>query len=884
MCPLCNTAGLHVYKDLLVGGQWYRCDRCAFAGDVIELAAAVWQVVPASAYRMLAQKGVAVPGNTLEQRVIDAYVRDHIERRAIGKRFWAETQANGVGATTSLAIINLQTKFRMTSTRLTPSEWARRGGRYIGTNHKFNVEATWQPNGLATRQKPELRSIKGGPPAVFRRHSCVGSDRIFKGPNWGDLLVIPFHDLPGRLVGFLLIGRDGTPEDYIYRSCNVGHIRLESSREAGVAMLDTGLGVHPTLGDTTVMLPVVQAVKLQVRHLADNAVPLPLWGTWHSKYYTRSLWDALPDRPLVVAGSKLTGDMIARARLCHGKIALGEINVNRPEATVRALVRAAVPWEDALEAALLQKSTESGVRLVADAGFSPPEAEQFVNGCAPHARDRVRSFFPHVVVQKRVQCGAGDIIETPEGWVKRRNGEVISSVIIRIDRILYDPDQGLSAYEGRLLTRGKEIPFSAPGKDFEARPYRIVQDVLLREAGIAATVLATWEQKLLHLAKQFHEPTCVRSLGRVGWDDDRSAFIFPRFTIEGSGTVNPTSAAIVPGTTPPCAQFDPPGGLTPAEIVTLGQDDETNRVFWAVAAVVATNALAPLMKWPATGLGLAGSFAGRVGIATARSLGCLSGPPVLPTGQGEMSVRHLAVAIAEHRWPLIAVRTAEEQELTRSILDNLPQPIIARVGSWAAASLAVRGGWHIVEGWSPAAANPAQGIGQAILPNYLRDLATRQFRLPQGPAALAVLDDMAAWFARCGGDTAPIHAGLSTLLADDHTLRAVRFAELVGRAYDSGLFELNRYDLDHPTLVQERRENLAIHPGGVLAIPKTRLNKILLTHGAPALDVVEVTATLASEDILVDHEDTAVWAVKESWWTTHLKRWRAEATRRYRLA
>jgi hypothetical protein len=54
-CPLCQAGRFGVYEDTVQGGAWFSCPDCSRAGDLIELAAAVWGLSLSAALRKLAR-------------------------------------------------------------------------------------------------------------------------------------------------------------------------------------------------------------------------------------------------------------------------------------------------------------------------------------------------------------------------------------------------------------------------------------------------------------------------------------------------------------------------------------------------------------------------------------------------------------------------------------------------------------------------------------------------------------------------------------------------------------------------------------------------------------------------------------------------------------
>jgi hypothetical protein len=88
-CPLCTQAGLEVYADEVLGGQWFHCSGCRFAGDAIELASKVWETPIEATIATLAAAGADV-AESLE--TVQAYLRDHVDYRRRLNVFWSDAQ------------------------------------------------------------------------------------------------------------------------------------------------------------------------------------------------------------------------------------------------------------------------------------------------------------------------------------------------------------------------------------------------------------------------------------------------------------------------------------------------------------------------------------------------------------------------------------------------------------------------------------------------------------------------------------------------------------------------------------------------------------------------------------------------------------------------
>ena len=128
---------------------------------------------------------------------------------------------------------------------LSPQRWREGPGRLLGGSPREEVEACFCP--LSTGQG-------GARPQRYRLNPSRG--RVCAGPGWSDVLVIPYHDLPGRLCAFTFIGREGGPADRVFRPQRVlarsGSNQHQSQppyqAEAGLAGLETLEAALPCWG------------------------------------------------------------------------------------------------------------------------------------------------------------------------------------------------------------------------------------------------------------------------------------------------------------------------------------------------------------------------------------------------------------------------------------------------------------------------------------------------------------------------------------------------------------------------------------------------------------------------------------------------------------
>ena len=136
------------------------------------------------------------------------------------------------------------------------------------------------------------------------------------------MLVIAFQDLPGRICGFLFIGRNADPAagDLVYKPLKFGSSR-QGTRQAGLAMLPSLLAEpSPLLGDKAfVMTDPFVALRLQLRYMRSQSSMLPLVLAYFGpRAATRNVITQLPPRHWIFCGT--SPEMIRQARAARARV------------------------------------------------------------------------------------------------------------------------------------------------------------------------------------------------------------------------------------------------------------------------------------------------------------------------------------------------------------------------------------------------------------------------------------------------------------------------------------------------------------------------------------------------------------------------------------
>ena len=855
ICPLCQRQALGVYKEPARPGQWYHCSNCGFAGDAVELTAAVGNISLGTATLKLATRGLPIPDELLTDESIERHNKK-IDLRKRTMAFWnaARASTHDVGN-----VGPAHRKLGVPAGATLVPEWSRRGGRFVGHCKSIDVETLLRPGVLDYR----LRAGRNGT-------GNVGWQPLFTGRGWRDLVVVAYQDVPGRVSGLLLIGREANwPEDFVFAPTQP----RGKPWSIGVAMLEAALSLHREFGAAVMVIedPVL-AVRIQLRHLIASDTPLPVVGAW-GRSELQSIWATLPRRDLIHWSPDPDGRLITRARQSGGKVALtpagpaimGHLERSRPLLALRGMLAAARPWDAALESLLSRLSPARAEELVLGLKLRPDETTGFLRACADDTRARLAALFVDVGKPRGVTISGKTVTESGGAWRVARTGELVCDAVLRIEQVVR-PTTGDIYYRGRIEYRGQALPFWTPGREIERDTMRWMRTAI-GAAGLGEMVMGSkyWSNHLLAIAQQFEPPKAVRGLDAVGWDNARNGFALPRFILLGNGEIVTPDYVVPPQAVLPGADLAPPEGMTPGARVAMAWGDEANELFWAAATCLLTDILAPALGFPRTATAMVGPGAIAVGTATALAFGCATAQ--VPCDHRSTLPEKTRAMFDVHRWPLLIRRAAHNSTPTISLraLTQIPTGVITATTDWAADTLALAGGWHVIVGSNPASRDRAREHGGTVILSYLKDLCDRHLNLEvTGNLLDAVHADLVDWYGRASSSRV-VRGARRYIAADDPTAHPDRFGRLVCRLIACGDLHMappGTNDRQVVTLLGEDR----VH------IPKWSMNERLARRNAIPLDTDAISVQLRAAGVLLEERDqdyVAGWVVSERWLRQH---------------
>jgi hypothetical protein len=881
-CPLCKNGKLRVYRDFQLNSEWLYCHTCRFAGDTIEFAAAVWNVEVVEAVERLRRDEV-LP-HDISEEAIDLYLDQIIGQRERLRGF-ENNSTDRIARDKTGGLHSLLRHFKIERFVSEP-RWQEQGAKLVWGANCREVEDLFHPGSYEVRD----RSNRNGKSSV-RRGSGPGSRRLFKGEGWGDVLIVPYYDLPGRVCSLLIIGRDANQEngDVLFKPLNIGGSRRDK-RESGVSSLLNLIGKpHKDFGDTLFVIadPLV-ALWLQLRHLRRNSDPLPIVGSvLDERFSTEHVFDQLPTRRMIFWGPKRDHQLFRQAVTADGAVSPRVITPKQmrcqsggmpSKIVLNELAKDAVPWPDALSDELTSLDDFDAQNLLSGLRLTPAEQERISRHDDFDVGSRIDRLNLHAVRRRRAFMNNRAIIETAETWCFEDSGEEVCNGTVRVERLVRT-DAGRTYYSGWAQVHGTDFrtPFVLDSERVHKHGLLpVVRDTLLADAKSEQPLIfkSSVAKDSLNIALQFCEQVSEHGTDRVGWHDESCCFAFPQFSLGLHGEATNQATIIDIGQPVPAADWERPFSdqLDKDSIQMLSESAADVALLWAMAACVAEQLLSSVLFEERHPVVIEGSSA-TAGFAAAEALGCLRCPgKSRPT---KMTADDIVDACEKHSLPaLMPIRSWSEAEID-AVCSRRTDSVIINGNRHAVRSLGTQGRWHVIHSRErvhyirPEVVNAAQ----QLMPLYLRHVLQQSPPLTssyRGETFIQrIFRDMAGWLEEVAFNSAVIQRAetLLTPAGSHHPLE--HFMELLQKFVRSGDLSLT----SEPVPVTGSSMNLHIdRPNGRLWIPKDCVSQVLSDKNAPPIDTQAVTADMRDCHALSgEHETDEVsgWFVAiDDFWST----------------
>ncbi|MFC1596746.1 hypothetical protein ACFL5Q_02260 [Planctomycetota bacterium] len=889
-CPICHESRLHGYRDEIEGGQWVRCrGQCGFAGDVIELAAAAWGLGLEAAILRLGASDLPLPADVFAPEAIEDYLEHHVRARRRVNEFWQAAQQKPIADPTS-EVRMLLAKLGVGSDQLISPSWPARVGQFLGAASRRAIEDLYHPGSYSLQERlTQTQSTS------VRRGSGAGRSRIFRGVGWSDVLVVPAYDLPGRICGFWLLGRELSTEagDILFRPVRLGG-SSRRIKEAGLGMATVmEQKTDAMFGDAVYVVddPLI-ALRLQIRWSRNSNFPLPLvLCRSDTRAQTGPVWRQLPPRPFIFVGqdphmfklAKSAGGLVSSYKISDAEMAYNQKH-KQPHVWLHAFRKKAVRWHTALQRQLQRCDLTKGEDILVQIDFQPEEFRRFLSGCPRELAERIERMSPQRIRHRWVKVAGQTIVENEAGWQRYPSGESISNGAIHLEKIVRTTDDR-HYYQGVVRLQGSNLPYTVSKADVDRHGlFRPVAEELLDKHHAVMSYQPSWAKRAEYIAQQLHQPEHITGLDRIGWNADLLRFVFPKFSIALGGEVCADSLPLVTDPPVPGEHLCSPESLYLSDRKALSGQTPEVQLGWALAATIIHNILTGLFAHAPRGILLDGPCAQITGRKVAAALGC----PQVAINRLRFPnavIDQINRACCRHGWPTILLPSGSQKLAVSAEWYDEPGPKNAIVGlnSYATNALLTQANFHVIRHrGEPRALGALRQSLSKLISNFLVDLCRRKVEIEQRADTYvqSILRDLAGWFGRQGGDPKAVLRAEQVLVPAGSVPAWSVFIDIVCQLIDSGELEVAREGWQP---VHGRSDRLILcDPEGTTGdsvwIPQRAVNRRLVEHRAMPVEAGTITESLRHDEIEVRIESLRGepgWLVPGPWCSEQYARWKA---------
>lgn len=868
-CPLCRKPRMKVFDDRRLGGNWYYCQDCKSSGDMIALASRTWNTSIYETVKRLADFGCDIPETACHNSAIAKYMKNFTGLQEECRRLCVDSSKLLHRGQVDVGYVMQQAGLPQDYEK---TYWPRRMGRFTGAANRLRVLQA-------------LLCAPGEPSYGKLKHGYIH----LSGKGWRDVIVLPFHSLPGQISGFLFIGRRGRGSaDQAFHILNPA---MQDYEESGLFMyevMDTPTAYAEMLQDDVfVFNDPVLALRLQSRHLRESDLPLPLVSSYHAKAkrpqgkstYTLSpdsVWQHRPDKKFIFWSATVSADVFNSAARADGRVWISKYpeKSSRNRTPIGWLTHArkkARHWMIALEAHLQELPEDTAITLVNELRISSDQMKKFRDRCCVPVRRLLDSNRHRVKLLSAVRVNGKQIMESEGGWfITGKNEECVSNAIIRIEKVLCSADEDMDPiYFGRVLFDGEEYEFQEPLSKLEKAPGTWLKKKMLAQAGKLVAVRNGWNLHLLDIARHFHEPEVIREDGKFGWKSNDSCFAFPKFSVHLGGEVSVETAHVVDERAPGMVFEDP---ATTPDLAPLLADTPSNQLFWAATTCIASMSISQAVGQGKVGLGLVGPGALLIGRATARAAGCFEFMSCHADSKRDNMARNIQATLEKHDWPLLI--RAEGDGVSLSALntwyngDYDRNAVVYMRSEIQAALIASLGPWRFIR--EERAIEPGPEIreyGRHVLPVWLQWMCRKRLDVHGELPYIQRISNTLIELMGCYGDPAVVAKGYELIDrgSDCEVHRASQFARLLWTLIDEGALKFV-----HVSDAGGVKVPKIVLTDGHVFVGHDTLGSLLASRKLVIPDRRKIDGVLQTADAFAgqsEYNGETGWLLSENWWS-----------------
>lgn len=561
-CPACAGV-LTSFQDNICGGTWHHCSDCKFSGDMVELAAVVWQITIEQAFERLTASGLIM--SSVGRLILPDYLNGFYRKRRAAQNLWE--------ASDSLLEASRPLRCLLGAHDAGELSWAKFG------------------HNLARLASPQTLKNAG---------ISIGMKLV------DQVAILPLRDLPGRIVAFVLAvsARDEAPI-VARRECLV---EATKTRPAPPAVLAVEAVFNATPGQTIVVADnYLTAARIHIRcattHYASPALiacrsasTLPADVRQHALRCRVMVWGEEASSNLMALAASLNGRVVIETPKAR-ELSIKTRSAGKIEAWLNSLAQESVPWRDLLRSRLFALPAAAAAVFIEEMKIDREELTRLLGDENTSLAVKLKS--GGFSTGRTVTLDGQVVIEDQHGWRLAKTGELVSDAIIRVDRAVTRTGTGRTWYQGRVLYREEEIDYVVDGREFERHALRFARQYLLEKQKGLVCFKESWSQRSFELSLLFQPVTAVETVSGYGWDKAHNRFLLPDYSIELGGQVKDTVV--------PRIEDEPPFGLVKPVRLTSDElqalvNDRNRDVLWPTILAVLYNIMAPIYGQPQRGL------------------------------------------------------------------------------------------------------------------------------------------------------------------------------------------------------------------------------------------------------------------------------------------
>jgi hypothetical protein len=631
-CPICRRSQLLIFHHFTLNSQWHSCEFCQQSGDLFELAARVWRI---------SLKNAIIRCRQLRLIADSAFTRDTLTEYAACKKTQDKTNLVWrIARNGQLHQGDGQQLLRTAGWKASPTtSWKDSGiSDILGCIDAKKFQTT-----LSETEETRANRLQMRDNVVFN----PTTGKLLPGTKWGKVLLVPYYDVPHRIVGFQVYGRSmQLDKDKLY--CCADSL-ANKNREAGIQLHNSLLSYTD---DMLGMSNLDWYMRIQSKHLDNNPAPLPLFCWYNSAVCsTKSSWPLLQSQRLVLWADKLDAKTLLEAIRQNADITVCPQSDTSPQGLAKFFaslspsdfvylaLEKAKEWPELLKK-LARQDTKQLEELVVSLLAHPAELQILIDACDLQTAAQVRKFIYAVKPNRTVVFGNKTFEQRKDGLyllgnTKQSKPTRVVNGRLKLSRLVWYPEAKEIDYIGQLHSGTRYVDFV------------VDKDTLLRDAinWLAETSLSAglpivtctnkWARHLHDIALLFNQPVTELGFERVGWCDSKSSFILPSGKIDCAGKF--TAHSIFRKT------ISTPGDLARTRtdkasyLHQLATPLAANQVFWSIYFELLKQILAPAHNETAKSI----LFIADAPFAIAAASNALAVPKINP----------LDYPIETHNWP-----------------------------------------------------------------------------------------------------------------------------------------------------------------------------------------------------------------------------------------